>query len=161
MNYKSNEKMDIGDFGFLIVALIVFIVNFFVKAQKNKLQSEKPVPPELSEPWEVEETLPPIFENPFNWEKKIKAIPKKTPRIKPIPVSTEESFDSKRKRLQSEEGMSSLSESLFKEDEMENITYSDSGFKEKSYTDDLFHGDITEELKKAIIYSEILHRKYE
>lgn len=155
--------MDIGDLGFLIVALIVFVINFFVKAQKNKIQSEKPVPPELSEPWEVEETLPPIFENPFNREKKIEGIPKKTPRTKPIPIpiSSEESFDSKRKRLQSEEGVSSLSESLFKDDGVESVIYNDSGSKEKSYTDDLFYGNITEELKKAVIYSEILHRKYE
>ena len=158
MNYKSNKKMDIGDFGFLIVALIVFVVNFFVKAQKNKLQSEKPVPPELSEPWEVEETLPPIFQSPFNRENKTEVIKKKTSR--PLP-SIQESYESKRLRLQTEEGVSSLSESLFKEDEMESITYNDSGVKEKSYTDDLFHGNITEELKKAIIYSEILHRKYE
>lgn len=151
--------MDIGDIGFLIVAFIVFIINFVLKANKEKTQSQKPEPPVLPEPWEVKETLPPLFDNPFNREKKVEVTKTKTPR--PL-SSTQESFEKMRKHLQTtQEGMSSLSGSLYKEDEMEAITYKDSDSLDVSYTDELFHGNITEELKKGIIYSEILHRKYE
>ncbi|MGV8963463.1 MAG: hypothetical protein ACOH2V_08800 [Candidatus Saccharimonadaceae bacterium] len=151
--------MDIGDIGFLIVAFIVFIINFVLKANKEKTQSQKPSSPELPEPWEVKETLPPSYDNPFNREKKVEVIKKKTAR----PLSSiQESFENLNKRFQSnEEGMSSLSESLYKEDEMESISYKDADSTDVSYTDELFHGNITEELKKGIIYSEILHRKYE
>lgn len=159
MNYKSNKKMDIGDLGFLIVAFIVFVINFILKAKKDKSQSEKSTAPELTEPWEVKETLPPIFENPFNWEKKPEVIKKKTPRSLPI---DQDSYKSKKDQLQTSlEGMSSLSESLFKDDEMESVSYeedSDSEF----FIEDLFYGkSITHEFKKGIIYSEILHRKYD
>jgi len=155
--------MDIGDLGFLIIAFIVFIVNFIVKANKDKTKAQaelqQPAKPELPEPWEVEETMPPLFDNPFNREKKVEVINRKTPR----PVSSPlESYETKRKRLQSQEGISSLSESLFKEDNMASISYQDEDSETGiSYTNDLFHGNITEELKKAIIYSEILNRKYE
>ena len=146
--------MDIGDLGFLIIAFIVFIVNFFVKSKKEKTQTQDPTTPELSEPWEVKEILP-----PFPGEKIETIKKKKTPR----PVSTtQESFETFKQRLQtSQEGMSSLSESLYVEDEVENISYKDADSTEASYTDELFHGNVSEELKKAIIYSEILHRKYE
>ena len=153
--------MDIGDLGFLIIAFIVFIVNFIVKAKKDKIETQTPkaAKPELPEPWEVEETLPPLFDSPFNREKKVEVVKKKTPR--PM-SSSEESFDNLEKRfLAQQEGMSSLSESLYKEDEMESISYQDEGAEGVSYTNELFHGNITEEMKKAIIYSEILHRKYE
>ena len=150
-NYKSNEKMDIGDIGFLLIAFIVFIINFIVKANKEKKQGEMPAIPELPEPWEVKETLPPFPGNKFE------VIKKKTLRTIP---SMEETH-SKKYFQASQEGMSSLSESLYKEDEMESIVYRDVGDTGISYTNDLFHGNITEELKKAIIYSEILHRKYE
>ncbi len=61
-----------------------------------------------------------------------------------------------------EGAMSSLSDSLFKEDNMESVSYQDEDTEgDISYTNELFHGNITEELKKGIIYSEILHRKYE
>ena len=152
--------MDIGDIGFLLIAFIVFIVNFIVKAKKDKTKAEtqKTAKPELPEPWEVKETLPPLFDNPFNREKKIEAVKKKTPQYV---SSSQESFDYLKKRLQaSQEGMSSLSESLYKEDDMDNITYKDEDSDGTSYTDELFYGNITEELKKAVIYSEILHRKY-
>ena len=145
--------MDIGDLGFLIVAFIVFIVNFFLKANKEKTQSQPPPKPDMTEPWEIKEFLPPFP------EKKVETIKRKTPRA----VSTQqESFEHVKKRLQTpQEGMSSLSESLYKEDEFESVSYQDSGSTETSYTNELFHGNITEELKKAIIYSEILQRKYE
>ena len=145
--------MDIGDLGFLIIAFIVFIVNFFVKSKKEITQSQKPTVPDMPEPWELKETLPPFP------QKKVETIKKKTPR----PVSSaNESVENVKMRLQAfQEGISSLSESLYVEDEMESISYKDSGETGKSYTDELFHGDITEEFKKAIIYSEILHRKYE
>ena len=65
--------------------------------------------------------------------------------------------------MQSQEGMSSLSESLFKDDEMESVSYDeDSDSDSEFYIEDIFHrSNITDELKKGIIYSEILHRKYE
>ena len=145
--------MDIGDLGFLIIAFIVFIVNFFVKAKKEKTQSQRPAVPEMPEPWELKETLPPFP------QKRVESIKKKTPR--PI-SSTQESVESVKMRLKaSQEGMSSLSESLYVEDEMESISYKDADTSGTSYTDELFHGNVTEELKKAVIYSEILHRKYE
>ncbi|MDD4727889.1 MAG: hypothetical protein PHN55_03945 [Dysgonamonadaceae bacterium] len=151
--YKSNEKMDIGDIGFLIVAFIVFIINFIVKGNKNKEQGEKPVIPQMPEPWEVRETLPPFS------QKNAEVTKKRT--LRPI-LSSQESNEQVKNHFQvSQEGMSSLSESLYKEDEMESITYQDEGESEISFTNELFHGNITEELKKGIIYSEILHRKYE
>ena len=145
--------MDIGDLGFLIIAFIVFIVNFFVKSKKEITQSQKPPVPDMPEPWELKETLPPFP------HKKVETIKKKTPR----PVSsTHEYVENVKMRLQaSQEGISSLSESLYVEDEMESVSYQDSDDTGKSYTNELFHGDITEEFKKAIISSEILHRKYE
>jgi hypothetical protein len=166
VNYKSNEKMDIGDLGFLIIAFIVFIVNFIVKANKEKEQAQaekqSPSKPELPEPWEVEETLPPlppIFQNPFERENKADVVKKRTPQLV---SNSQEAYNRKRESLQSlQEGTSSLSESLYKEDDMENIIYQDEGSSGTSYTDGLFHGNKTEEFKKAIIYSEILHRKYE
>ena len=151
--------MDIGDLGFLIVAFIVFIVNFFVKAKKEKAQSEKPVAPELTEPWEVEETRPSVFDDPFDWEKKPEVKKKKTPRpTPPIPAS----YESKRKSLQSlQEGVSSLSESLFKDDDMDSVSY-DEESDEDFDIDTIFEGkNLTNEFKKGIIYSEILHRKYD
>ena len=146
--------MDIGDLGFLIIAFLVFIVNFFVKSKKEiTSQSQKPSPPQMPEPWELKETLPPFP------QKSVETIKKKTQRTV---STTQESFENMKKRLQTpQEGMSSLSESLYVEDDMENISYRDSDDTGNSYTDELFHGDITEEFKKAIIYSEILHRKYE
>ncbi|HKM44050.1 MAG TPA: hypothetical protein VJY12_01175 [Dysgonamonadaceae bacterium] len=145
--------MDIGDLGFLIIAFIVFIVNFFVKSKKEITQSQKPTVPEMPEPWELKETLPPFP------QKRAETLKKKTPR--PL-LSTHESFENSDMGLKaSQEGMSSLSESLYVEDEMESVSYQDSDDTGKSYTNELFHGDITEEFKKAIIYSEILHRKYE
>ncbi len=145
--------MDIGDLGILIIAFIVFIVNFFVKSKKEITQSQKPTVLEMPEPWELKEILPPFP------QKKAETIKKKTPR--PL-SSTHESFENTDMRLKaSQEGMSSLSESLYVEDGMESVSYQDSDDTGKSYTNELFHGDITEEFKKAIIYSEILHRKYE
>ena len=145
--------MDIGDLGFLIIAFIVFIVNFYVKSKKEGTQSQKTAVPEMPEPWELKEILPPFP------PKTVETIKKKTPR--PI-SSTQESVESVKMRLKaSQEGMSSLSESLYVEDEMEGISYRDLDYSGISYTDELFHGNITEEFKKAIIYSEILHRKYE
>ena len=149
---------------FLIIALIVFIVNFFVKANKEKVEAQTPktAKPDLPEPWEVEETLPPlppIFQNPYSREQKADVAQKRTPRSMP---SSEDLYNEKRKSLQTmQEGMSSLSESLYVEDEMESISYQEEDSGQRSYTGELFHGNITEELKKAIIYSEILHRKYE
>ena len=161
LNYKRDEIMDIGDFGFLIIAFIVFIVNFFVKANKDKTnaqaEKQKPARPELPEPWEVKETLPPLFDYSFNREKKVEVVKKKTSRPA---YSSLESYDKTYKRLP-QEGMSSLSESLYKEDEMENIIYRNEDTSDISYTEELFRGNITEEMRKAIIYSEILHRKYE
>ena len=157
--------MDIGDLGFLIIAFIVFIVNFIVKSNKEKAealaqkQKKKNAIPELPEPWEVEEELPPLFDIPFDGQKEYE---KNRRASKPyIPVSR--SIKDMENRFQPAlEGMSSLSESLFKEDNMDSISYQDEGTEgEKSYTNELFHGNITEELKKGIIYSEILHRKYE
>lgn len=145
--------MDIGDLGFLLIAFIVFIVNFFVKSNKEKAETQQHTKPHMPEPWQVKEFLPPIP------KKEVEIIKQKTPRLF---SSAQESLDSMKKHTQaSQEGMSSLSESLYKEDEFENVSYLDSGSTEISYTDELFHGNITEELKKAIIYSEILHRKYE
>ncbi len=153
MNYKSNEKMDIGDLGFLLIAFIVFIVNFFVKSNKEKTQSQKSGIPDMPEPWEMKEFLPPYP------EKKVESLKTKTPRLL---SSAQESLENMKKHKQaSQEGMSSLSESLYKEDEFDEISYYDEGTTGISYTNDLFHGNITEELKKAVIYSEILHRKYE
>ena len=158
--------MDIGDLGFLIIAFIVFIINFIAKSNKEKAQSqaEKHAPdkPDLPEPWEVEETLPPlppIFQNPFERENKADVLKNKT---RQLVSSSQEAYDRKRKSLQTlQEGTSSLSESLYKEDDMESIIYQDEGSGGTSLTDDLFHGNKVEEFKKAIIYSEILHRKYE
>lgn len=167
MNYKSNEKMDIGDLGFLIIAFIVFIVNFILKTNKEKAQAQaekqSPAQPELPEPWEVDETLPPlppIFQNPFERKQTVDAKYRKTPQQI---SSSQEAYNVKRQSLQSlHEGTSSLSESLYKEDDMENIIYQDGGSQERSsLTDDLLKGNKIEEFKKAIIYSEILHRKYE
>lgn len=158
--------MDIGDLGFLIIAFIVFIVNFITKSNKEKAQSETekqaPAKPELPEPWEVEESLPPlpqIFQNPFERDQNTDMVNNKTPQLV---SSSQEAYNRKRKSLQSlHEGTSSLSESLYKDDDMESISYQDEGSGGNSLTDDLFHGNKTEEFKKAIIYSEILHRKYE
>lgn len=158
--------MDIGDLGFLIIALIVFIVNFIVKSNKDKAQAQAekqtPAKPELPEPWEVEETLPPlppIFQNPFERVQKTDVANKKIPQLI---SSSQEAYNRKRESLQSfQEGTSSLSESLFKEDEMESVFYQDVDTGGASLTDNLFQGNKTEEFKKAIIYSEILHRKYE
>ena len=150
--------MDIGDIGFLIVAFLVFIVNFIVKAQKDKTQTGKPVAPELTEPWEVTETMPPVFANPLDWETKPDVKKKKTPP--PIPF-TPESYESKKLRLQSQEGVSSLSESLFRDDAMDSVSY-DEESDEDFDIDTIFLGkNITTEFKKGIIYSEILHRKYD
>ncbi len=158
--------MDIGDLGFLIIAFIVFIVNFILKSNKEKIETQKekqkPLQPALHEPWEVEETLPPlppVFQNPFERQQKADLVQNKEPQLV---SSSQEAYNRKRKSIQTlQEGTSSLSESLFKEDDMESITYQDEGSSEVSFTDNLFHGNKTEELKKAIIYSEILNRKYE
>lgn len=161
-DYKSNEKMDIGDIGFLLIAFIVFIVNFIVKANKDKGQADtqKPAKPELPEPWEVQETLPPLIDNPFNREKMIEVITKRT-QLPPI-FSSKDSFKNTKTFMQaSQEGLSSLSESLYVEDEEESIIYRQDESAGESFTDGLMNGDISQELKKAIIYSEILHRKYE
>ena len=163
MNYKSNEKMDIGDLGFLIIAFIVFIVNFIVKSNKEKAeaqaQKQQTAKPELPEPWEEEYEMPPFFDIPAIPTKGAEDDLKTSKSF--IPIS--DSIKSKDKRMQSAlEGVSSLSESLFKEDEMESVSYQDEEtMGEISYTNELFHGNITEELKKGIIYSEILNRKYE
>ncbi|HTN67993.1 MAG TPA: hypothetical protein VLZ33_00860 [Dysgonamonadaceae bacterium] len=155
--------MDIGDIGFLIIALIVFIINFIAKANKDKAKAQKPAVPELTEPWEVEEILPPFP------EKRKEVAKKKTPR----PLSSTQDFiekmESQKMHKQfSQEGMSSLSQSLFKEDSMDSISYDkDTGSSSDAYSSSsslvygLFQGDTAEELKKGIIYSEILHRKYE
>ena len=159
--------MDIGDLGFLIIAFIVFIVNFIVKSNKEKIEAQAqeqkkktaiPNLPEL-EPWEEEYAMPPFFDTPTLPKKSVESDKKVS---KPYLIS--DSLRNMDKRIQpAQEGMSSLSESLFKEDNMDSISYQDedSGQGEASYTNELFYGDITQELKKAIIYSEILHRKYE
>ena len=160
--------MDIGDLGFLIIAFIVFIVNFIVKSNKEKVEAQAqeqkkkntiPDLPEL-EPWEEEYAMPPFIAT-LTMPKKSIGSDKKT--CDPF-VLISDSLRSMDKRMQpAQEGMSSLSESLFKEDSMESVFYQDEDSAEGgvSYTNELFHGDITEELKKGIIYSEILHRKYE
>ena len=160
--------MDIGDLGFLIIAFIVFIVNFIVKSNKEKIEAQaqgqkkktaKPDLPEL-EPWEEEEnSMPPFFDIPDIPERRVGGEKKASKPF--VPIS--DSIKNIEKRIQpAQEGMSSLSESLFKEDNMESISYQDEDTEgEASYTNELFHGNITEELKKGIIYSEILHRKYE
>ncbi len=158
--------MDIGDLGFLIIAFFVFIVNFIVKSNKEKVeaqaqqQNQKTADPDLPEPWEEEYPMPPFFDTPSIPKKKGFEGNNKT-SAPFIPIS--DSIKSIEKRMQpSQEGMSSLSESLFKEDDMESISYQDEDTEvEVSYTNELFYGNITEELKKGIIYSEILHRKYE
>lgn len=155
--------MDIGDLGFLIIAFIVFIVNFIAKANKEKTQAqpEKQVPakPELPEPWEMTETLPLPIDSPYSRDKKAEAS--KRGFSLPSP-SSQESYENMKKRLQTpQEGISSLSDSLFKDDNMDNISYKDEGSENTSYSNELFEGNITEEFRKAIIYSEILHRKYE
>ena len=163
--------MDIGDLGFLIIAFIVFIVNFIVKSNKEKIEAQaqeqkkktaKPDLPEL-EPWEEEEnSMPPFFDIPDIPDIPERRVGGEKKASKPfVPIS--DSIKNIEKRIQpAQEGMSSLSESLFKEDNMESISYQDEDTEgEASYTNELFHGNITEELKKGIIYSEILHRKYE
>ena len=98
-------------------------------------------------------------QNPFEREQTVDA---KYSTTSQRAASSQEAYNVKRQSLQSlHEGTSSLSESLYKEDDMENIIYQDEGSQETSLTDDLFFGNKTEEFKKAIIYSEILHRKYE
>ena len=159
--------MDIGDLGFLIIAFIVFIVNFIVKSNKEKIEAQaqeqkkktaKPDLPEL-EPWEEEYSMPPFFDIPDIPEKRVENERRTSKPFVPISDSSQ-NMD---KRIQpAQEGMSSLSESLFKEDNMESVSYQDEDSEEDiSYTNELFQGNITEELKKGIIYSEILHRKYE
>ncbi|NLZ96128.1 MAG: hypothetical protein GX921_09955 [Bacteroidales bacterium] len=167
MNHKSNEKMDIGDLGFIIIAFIVFIVNFIVKSNKEKIEAQQqeqeqktaiPDIPEL-EPWDEDYPMPPFFDTP--------AIPKKSvggdKKVSESFIPVSDSIKSIEERIKpSFEGMSSISESLFKEDSMESVSYQDEETQgDVSYTNELFHGNITEELKKGIIYSEILHRKYE
>ena len=160
--------MDIGDIGFLIIAFIVFIVNFIVKSNKEKIeaqaqeQKKKTAIPDLPdlEPWEEEYAMPPFFDSPVIPKKSVGGDRKPSKSL----ILDSDSLRSMDKRMQpAQEGMSSLSESLFKEDNMDSISYQDEDTAEgeASYTNELFHGDITKELKKAIIYSEILHRKYE
>lgn len=160
MNYKSNEKMDIGDLGFLIIAFIVFIVNFIVKANKEKSDTDTPKPakPELPEPWEVEETLPPFYDSDFDINRRSDEFEyQKSSEVLPSfhqPIEKQESY-------LPETHNSPMSESLFKDDNMESVSYADENDTGESYLANLIDGDSTEELKKAIIYSEILHRKYE
>ena len=157
--------MDIGDLGFIIIAFIVFVFNFIVKANKEKAEAQaeeqkttKPNIPDL-EPWDEDYPMPPFFDIP--------TIPKKSverdKRISESFIPISDSIKSIEERIKpSLEGMSSLSDSLYKEDDMESVSYQDEDTKgDISYTNELFHGNITEELKKAIIYSEILHRKYD
>lgn len=155
--------MDIGDLGFLIIAFFVFIVNFIVKSNKEKVeaQAQQNAKPDIPdpEPWEEDYPMPPFFDTPSLPKKNKGAVKKTSERY--VPVSG--SIKSMEQRIQpAQEGLSSMAESLFKEDNMESVSYQDEETKgDISYTNELFHGNITEELKKGIIYSEILHRKYE
>jgi hypothetical protein len=104
--------------------------------------------------------MPPFFDSPVIPKKSLGGDRKPSKSL----ILDSDSLRSMDKRMQpAQEGMSSLSESLFKEDNMDSISYQDEDTAEgeASYTNELFHGDISKELKKAIIYSEILHRKYE
>ena len=146
--------MDIGDLGFLIIAFIVFIVNFIVKSNKEKIeaqaqeQKKKTAIPDLPdlEPWEEEYAMPPFFDSPVIPKKSVGGDRKPSKSL----ILDSDSLRSMDKRMQpAQEGMSSLSESLFKEDNMDSISYQDEDTEgEKSYTNELFHGNITEELKK-------------
>ena len=165
LNYKSNEKMDIGDIGFLLIAFIIYLVNLFMKVNKEKIEKQRkaedtniPDIPEL-EPWDEEYPMPPFFDIPSIPKKPLEVV-EKTPKSS-IPSSY--SFEYDEEKMKPIEGaMSSMSDSLFKEDNMESVSYQDEETEgDVSYTNELFHGNITEELKKGIIYSEILHRKYE
>ncbi len=159
--------MDIGDIGFLIIAFIIFIVNSIVTAKRNKAKAEaeakaqkpKTVKSESPEPWEEEYAMPPFFDTPSLPKRSVEDDKKISESF--IPIS--DSIKGIEERIKpSLEGMSSLSESLYIEDEMESVSYQDEETEGSvSYTNELFHGNITEELKKGIIYSEILHRKYE
>ena len=163
--------MDIGDLGFLIIAFIVYIVNFIVKSNREKAEAQEqkqktttPDIPEL-EPWDEDYPMPPFFDAPTIPKKSVEGD-RKVPKSF-IPVS--DSIKGIEERIKpSIEDVSSLSESLFKEDNMEPVSYQDEDTdtdtdteRGVSYANELFHGNITEELKKGIIYSEILHRKYE
>ena len=159
--------MDIGDIGFLLIAFIIYLVNLFMKVNKEKIEKQKkaedtkiPDIPE-PEPWDEEYSMPPFFDVPSIPKKqKPLEVVEKTPKSS-IPSSY--SFEYDEEKMEPIEGaMSSLSDSLFKEDNMESVSYQDEDTEgDISYTNELFHGNITEELKKGIIYSEILHRKYE
>ena len=156
--------MDIGDIGILIIAFIVYLVNFIVKANKDKVakQTEKqsPVKEDLPEPWEIGETPPPLFDIPIPSKREYKKKKKSSKSFDSI-LDSVETIENQMQPAQ-EERISSMSESLFKQDNMDSVSYQDDETEEDvSYTNELFHGNITEELKKAIIYSEILNRKYE
>ena len=103
--------------------------------------------------------MPPFFDIPTIPKKSVKGDKKVSEPF----IPTSDSIKGIEERIKpSLEGMSSLSESLYKEDDMESVSYQDEDTRgDVSYTNELFHGNITEELKKAIIYSEILHRKYD
>ena len=157
--------MDIGDIGFLLIAFIIYLVNLFMKVNKEKIEKQRkaedtniPDIPEL-EPWDEEYPMPPFFDIPSIPKKPLEVV-EKTPKSS-IPSSY--SFEYDEEKMKPIEGaMSSMSDSLFKEDNMESVSYQDEETEgDVSYTNELFHGNITEELKKGIIYSEILHRKYE
>ena len=159
--------MDIGDIGFLIIAFIIYLVNLFMKVNKEKIEKQReaqdtkiPDIPE-PEPWDEEYPMPPFFDIPSIPKKqKPLEVVEKTPKSF-IPSSYSFQYDEE-KMKPIEGAMSSSSDSLFKEDNMESVSYHDEETEgDISYTNELFHGNITEELKKAIIYSEILHRKYE
>ena len=157
--------MDIGDIGILIIAFIVYLVNFIVKANKDKVakETEKQSPAKrgLPEPWEIGETPPPLFDIPIPREKEYEEKEKSAQSYSSILDSVE--TIEKQVQPAKMERKSSMSESLFKQDNVDSVSYQDEETEgDVSYTNELFHGsNITEELKKGIISSEILHRKYE
>ncbi len=149
---KINQFMEFGDILYIIALIFFFVFGIFNDARKKKKQ--------------VSQNTPPLNQEVFPERIPKRQVPKTIKsRVKenlppPAPKPVHREFQSSLDLVSNYEGQSSIKSSIFVDDLREH-------YKEQRETQavhpilkELKSEGGSEEIRKAIIYSEILQRKY-
>ncbi len=160
-NRKINQNMDFGDIIYYVLVVFFLILSFFNKSKKDKKAQKQMEQEDFPHPDSEEaETMPFPFPKNFRKKNTPPPIPDKIPQ-----TNVRREFQSSLSLVTDFKKESSLEGSLFVNDEGMRAVFS--GQKEDGkalpvhpLVADLLEKDSQEELKRAIIYSEIFQRKF-
>lgn len=157
--------MEFGDIIYLILLLAFFVFGIFNDSKKKKKKISK-----STQPVNLEEEFRDVFREVFQKPQK-QPVPPPTPKVvksKSQPArpamasarSTRWEFQSSLGLVTDFEGESSLKDSMFASERFDNRPEMEAGETVHPILEQLRSKDGQSEIRKAVIYSEILNRRY-